>query len=57
MLELHSTQNDKNITMHYAVLSEESPPGDAVVRSENDAYQLACSLYVSYFVFVADFSS
>jgi len=57
VLELHSTQNDKNITMHYAVLSEESPPGDAVVRSENDAYQLACSLYVSYFVFVADFSS
>lgn len=43
--------------MPYAVLNIESPPGDTVVRSENDAYQLARSLYVSYFVFVAAFSS
>lgn len=43
--------------MRCAVLSEESPPGNTAVRSENDAYQLARALYVSYFVFVASFSS
>lgn len=44
-------------TLPYAVLDKESPPSNTVVRPENDAYQLARSLYVSYFVLVAAFSS
>lgn len=58
VLELHITQIYYMIfTLPYAVLDKESPPSNTVVRPENDAYQLARSLYVSYFVLVAAFSS
>ena len=59
VLKLHIAQdyNSYIITLPYAVLSIESPPGITVVSSENDAYQLARSLYVSYFAFVTAFSS
>lgn len=57
-MDLYISQDyNEYITLPYSVLSIESLPGDTAVSSENDAYQLASCLYVSYFVFAAAFSS